>query len=507
MVSNDFDLVVIGGGINGVGIGRDAQGRGIRTLVVEKGDLGSGTSSASTKLIHGGLRYLETYEFKMVGEALSEREVIMRSAPHLVWPLRFVIPHTKEQRPYWLVRLGLLLYDVLGKRQLLPRSCGLNLQRHAAGLPLKDHIVRGFQYSDCWAQDAKLVAVNAMDLVQRGGAVRTRTKVERAVRVGPESHWSIMLVDTDTAETSNVTAKALVNAAGPWANVVDAQALGRNNATSLRLVRGSHIVVPRLYSGEHAYLLQNHDGRVIFVIPYEGEFSLIGTTDVEHDGGMDQIAISPDEVRYLCSAVNRYFQQQLSADDIVWTYAGVRPLVDDKSVGASQISRDYGFDLDGAIGKTAPLLTVLGGKLTAYRELGEAGVNRLSPFFPNAGEAWTKRAVLPGGDIGLDVEKAKREFAAKYNFLPLSLSQRLVQDYGSLADRIVNKASRLADLGQHFGQDVFEAELRYLCDHEFVRRAEDWLWRRSKMGLHLTAKTRAAVNDWFETNARRGNND
>jgi len=497
MTSAEFDLVVIGGGINGVGIGRDAQGRGLRTLVVEKDDLGSGTSSASTKLIHGGLRYLETYEFKMVGEALSEREVIMRSAPHLVWPLRFVIPHTPEQRPYWLVRLGLVLYDFLGKRKILPGSRGLDLRKEVAGDPLKDHLVRGLEYSDCWAQDAKLVALNAMDLVRRGGDVRTQTTVERAERIDDGKHWCVTLRDVVSGQTTQVTAKAVVNAAGPWADVVDGQVLGRNNATALRLVRGSHIIVPKLYDDDQAYLLQNHDGRVIFVIPYEGDFSLIGTTDVEHDDSADRVIISADEIGYLCAAVNRYFKKQLTGDDVVWTYAGVRPLVEQEGVDASKVSRDYDFELDGAPGGDAPLLTVLGGKLTAYRELSEDAIAKLLPFFDGIKDAWTRHAVLPGGDIGLDIDGAKRTFAARHPFLPTALAARLVQDYGGLADSIVNEATSLEGLGIHLGEQVYEAELRHLRDHEFVKRGEDWLWRRSKMGLHLSEETQKAVNAWF----------
>ena len=497
MTSAEYDLVVIGGGINGVGIGRDAQGRGIRTLVVEKDDLGSGTSSASTKLIHGGLRYLETYEFKMVGEALSEREVIMRSAPHLVWPLRFVIPHTPEQRPYWLVRLGLVLYDFLGKRKILPGSRGVNLRKEVAGKPLQDHLVRGFEYSDCWAQDAKLVALNAMDLVRRGGEVRTQTSVERADRVDNGQRWCVTLRDTATGQTSQVMARAVVNAAGPWADVVDGQVLGRNNPTALRLVRGSHIIVPKLYDEDQAYLLQNHDGRVIFVIPYEGDFSLIGTTDVEHDDSADRVMISHDEIQYLCAAVNRYFKKQLCGDDVVWTYAGVRPLVEQEGVDASKVSRDYDFELDGDPHGDAPLLTVLGGKLTAYRELSEDAIAKLLPFFQSARGPWTRQAVLPGGEVGLNIAQAKRDFAARYPFLPVTLANRLVQDYGALAEVMLQGATSLQDLGVHLGEQVYEAELRHLRDQEFVKRGEDWLWRRSKMGLHLSQETQKAVNAWF----------
>ena len=498
MSEKNYDLLVIGGGINGVGIARDAQGRGLKSMVVEKSDLGSGTSSASTKLIHGGLRYLETYEFRMVAEALSEREVIMKSAPHLVWPLRLVIPHAPGTRPFWMVRLGLYLYDFLGTRKLLPGSKGLDLRQGAKGAPLKDHYTRGFEYSDCWAQDAKLVALNAMDLVQRGGSVRTRTQVVDAKRVENETLWCVTLEDTTSGQREQVLAKALVNAAGPWADFVDSQVVGNNKPTKLRLVRGSHIITRKLYEGDHAYLLQNDDGRVIFVIPYEdGKFSLIGTTDVEHEGQADKVEISSAEIDYLCAAVNGQFNQQISPADVVWTYAGVRPLVEEDGKDASKVSRDYDFNVEGAPGGQAPLVTVLGGKLTAYRELSQDGVDKLEPFLPGMGPHWTRDAVLPGGDIGLDMTAAKQVFADKYSFLPRELGDRLVQSYGSLAYDIVGKSTTLADLGLHLGDQIYEVELSHLKEREFVREADDMLWRRSKLGLHLSEATINAIQAWF----------
>ena len=402
-----YDLAVIGGGVNGTGIARDAQGRGLKTLLIEAKDFASGTSSASTKLIHGGLRYLENYEFKMVGEALAEREVIMRAAPHIVWPLRFCLPHSPEQRPFMMIRAGLFLYDRLGKRELLPGSCGLSLRSGVEGAPLQDWVKRGFLYSDCWVQDARLVVLNAMDAEARGATVRTRTAVTKARRSEDGSQWILTLKAEDGGQMQ-IRSQALVNAAGPWAAQVDAQVMGANKPAQLRLVRGSHIVVRKAFEGDHAYIFQNTDGRILFAIPYEQDFTLIGTTDVEHTDDPRAVHCTADEQTYMLDAVNRYFRKTLSDADVVWTYAGVRPLLFEEGKAAAKVSRDYSFRLEskpgsqrgGGEGGQAPLLTIFGGKLTAYRELSEEAVDHFKPFFDLA-PSWTKGALLPGETSGL----------------------------------------------------------------------------------------------------------
>ena len=476
-----YDLAVIGGGVNGTGIARDAQGRGLKTLLVEAKDFASGTSSASTKLIHGGLRYLETYEFKMVGEALAEREVIMRAAPHIVWPLRFCLPHSPEQRPFLMIRAGLFLYDSLGKRELLPGSRGLSLRSGPEGAPLQDWVRRGFLYSDCWVQDARLVVLNAMDAEARGATVRTRTAVTKARRSDDGSHWALTLQAEDGAETE-IRARALVNAAGPWAAQVDAQVMGANKPAQLRLVRGSHVVVRKAFEGDHAYIFQNTDGRILFAIPYEQDFTLIGTTDVEHSDDPRAVHCTPEEQGYMLDAVNRYFDQQLSDDDVVWTYAGVRPLLYEEGKTASKVSRDYSFRLEGAPGGEAPLLTIFGGKLTAYRELSEEAVDHFKPFF-DLSPAWTRGALLPGGDIGLDFDAALASFRRAHPDLEPRVSWRLLRNYGSFAYDIASNR------GAHLGDGVWQGEIEHLRQREYARTLEDVLWRRSKLGLSVSDAT------------------
>jgi glycerol-3-phosphate dehydrogenase len=494
-----FDLLVVGGGVNGVGIARDAAGRGLSVLLVEQSDLASATSSASTKLIHGGLRYLEYYEFRLVREALQEREVLLAAAPHIIWPLRFVLPHESHLRPAWMIRLGLFLYDHLGGRHRLPASRGVDLRRDPVGSALKPALRRGFLYSDCWVQDARLVALNALDASERGAIVLTRTRCSEAVPGA--SLWQATLQDVDGRGTRKVAARALVNAAGPWAGSFLNEALGHNERPKLRLIKGSHIVVPRLYEGEHAFILQNADRRIVFAIPYEQRFTLIGTTDVPYDGDPARVAIGADEVDYLCGVINAHFVRQIAPSDVVWTYAGVRPLYDDSAASASAVTRDYVLELQADRG--APLLSVFGGKITTYRRLAEHALEKLGPFFPKAGPAWTAGAPLPGGDIADgDFARFLARLRSARPWLPEGLSLRYARAYGTRVDRLLGKAGSLADLGRHYGGDLYEAEVAYLVDQEWARSAEDILWRRSKLGLHISATTKAALADRFSTVAR-----
>jgi glycerol-3-phosphate dehydrogenase len=485
--------LVVGGGINGAGIARDAAGRGLSVVLVEKDDLASHTSRWSSKLIHGGLRYLEYYEFRLVREALIEREVLLRAAPHIVRPLTFVLPHSPEQRPAWLIRLGLLLYDHLGGRETLPASTSVDLAAPGPlGAPLKPWVKRGFTYSDCWVEDSRLVVLNAMDAAQRGAVIRTRTRCERAGRDG--RGWRAELVDA-AGRRSQVRARALVNAAGPWVSSFLGEALGVNSAKRVRLIKGSHIVVPRLYPGDHPYILQNDDKRIVFVIPFEGEFSLIGTTDVPYEGSPTAAAIDAEETAYLCRVVNRYFEREIAPADVVWSYAGVRPLYDDASGDASAVTRDYVFDLDAEAGR-APLLSIFGGKITTYRKLAEHALEKLQPVMGFARGPWTAGAALPGGDM------PRADFAAfltaarrEHPWVPDALLRRWARAYGTRLTAITGGASRLEDLGADLGGGLYEAEVGYLVDHEWARTAEDILWRRSRLGLHVGKGTVARLGE------------
>ena len=480
-MTEQFDLLVVGGGINGVGIARDAAGRGLSVCLCERDDLAAHTSSASTKLIHGGLRYLEQYEFALVGKALAEREVLLRVAPHIIWPLRFVLPHQSHLRPAWMIRLGLLLYDHLGRgRRTLPRSRRVSLKRHKSGLPLRDEFHIGFVYSDAWVQDARLVVLNAMDAMERGATIYTRTRCVSASR--DAQGWTAQL-ESAHGERSTIRAKALVNATGPWAvDFLDNVAkVGHDHA--LRLVKGSHIVVPRLFEHPYAYIFQQPDRRIVFAIPYEHDFTLIGTTDLDYRDDPSAPHISDDETRYLCDAVNRYFKRSITPADVVWSYSGVRPLLDDEAGNASEVTRDYLLELDQ---QSAPLLNVFGGKLTTYRKLAEEAMDRLAHVFPQASEAWTAEGhPLPGGERQ-DVNTLQRELQSAHPWLPETMAWRLVHSYGSRTMRILGQARSLQDLGEHFGADLYQAEVDYLRALEWALDATDVLWRRSKLGLRLT---------------------
>jgi glycerol-3-phosphate dehydrogenase len=495
-----YDLLIIGGGINGAGIARDAAGRGLSVLLVEQNDLASATSSASSKLIHGGLRYLEHYEFRLVRESLAEREVLLSIAPHIAWPLTFVLPHDSSLRPAWMIRAGLFLYDHLARRSRLPVSRRLDLTRDPAGRPLRPSFTRGFAYSDCWVDDSRLVVLNALDAKERGAAIRTRCRFEEARPEG--GIWSATL-HTRAGGSSPARARIIVNAAGPWVESVLRTGLDRAVPKNLRLVKGSHVVVPRLYDGAHAYILQHPDGRVVFVIPYEGSYTLIGTTDVLFDGDPGRVAISAAETEYLCEAVGRFLAKPVAANDVVWSYAGVRPLYDDTTANPSAVTRDYVFDIQAGEGRP-PVLSIFGGKITTYRRLAEHALEKLKPFLPNLEPAWTGRSPLPGGDLPQgDFDAFLADFSSTRPWLPPDLARRLARAYGTRAERVLDGARTLADLGDDLGAGLTEGEVRYLMEHEWAETAEDILWRRSKLGLHGGAALAERLSDWLGTADRK----
>lgn len=478
-ISEVYDLAVIGGGINGVGIAADAAGRGLSVFLCERDDLAQHTSSASSKLIHGGLRYLEHYEFRLVREALAEREVLLAKAPHIVRPMRFVLPHRPHLRPAWMIRAGLFLYDHLGKREKLPGSRGL---RFGVGSPLQAGISRGFEYSDCWVDDARLVVLNAMSAREHGAHIHSRTRCVSARR--SKGLWHIHLERADGTLLS-IRSRALVNAAGPWVARLLKDDLKQKSPYGIRLIQGSHIVVPQLYEGEHAYILQNEDRRIVFAIPYLGRFTLIGTTDREYQGDPAKVAITEEETRYLLDVVNQHFKKQISVDDILRTYSGVRPLCDDESDDPSAVTRDYTLALDAHPGE-APLLSVFGGKLTTYRKLAESALAQLAPFFPSMGGSWTATATLPGGESMDSQETLAEALCERFGWLPNSLARRWAGTYGSRVWKLLEGVANLTDLGEHLGGGLYTREVDYLCREEWAQDAEDILWRRTKQGLFMT---------------------
>ncbi|RVU36786.1 glycerol-3-phosphate dehydrogenase [Hwanghaeella grinnelliae] len=496
MIEQIYDIAIIGGGVNGCGIARDAAGRGLNVLLAEQRDLAIGTSSASTKLIHGGLRYLEHYEFGLVRESLKEREVLLSMVPHIAWPLRFVLPHHSGLRPAWLIRLGLFLYDHLGGRKILPGSRTLDLRKDDAGRPLRDSFTKAFEYSDCWVDDARLVALNAVDAADRGADILTRTSVTGAKREG--GVWAVTLHDETTGTDRTIRAKALVNAAGPWVAEVLSRSIGVNSKASVRLVKGSHIVIPRKYDHDRAYIFQNADGRIIFAIPYEQDFTLIGTTDVDFTEDPKDVRISDGEIAYLCEAASAYFADPIHPDDVVWTYSGVRPLYDDGASAAQTATRDFVLDLHARAGEAA-LLNIFGGKITTYRHLAEEALAKLKPYLPEMGRTWTAGAALPGGDFPVGSHPALIDgLRDTYPFLAPKTAARLVHAYGTRAASVLGDATSLEDLGQHFGADLYAREVAYLMAEEWAVDGDDLLWRRSKLGLRLTEEERRGVSDWMK---------
>jgi glycerol-3-phosphate dehydrogenase len=492
----DFDLAIIGGGINGAGIARDAAGRGLKVLLIEQNDLASGTSSASSKLIHGGLRYLEHGAFRLVRAALGEREVLLRMAPHLIRPLRFVLPVDAASRSPALLRLGLFVYDLLGRRTILPGTRTLDLITDAAGQPLKQHFHYGYEYSDCFADDARLVVLNAVDAAERGASIRTRTRCVRAERT---DIWRLVL--NRRGERSDVTARVLVNATGAWAETVIEDALRQPPPHRLRLDKGSHIVVRRLYNHDRAYILQAADGRVVFAIPFQRDFTLIGTTDRSFSGDPGAAVPTQEEIDYLCGVINSHFRASIVGADVVWAFAGVRALYDDGSRNPQDVGRNYVLALDRRSRK-APLLTVYGGKLTTFRRLAEDALARLGRFFPRAqriARPWTATAPLPGGNFNYDgLPLLFERVRHKWRFLADDHIRRLTSAYGTRVDAVLSKVSKAEDLGPRFGADLTAAEVRYLMAAEWALTADDVLWRRSKLGLRVTETDRTALEDFMK---------
>jgi len=499
----DFDLAIIGGGINGAGIARDAVGRGLSVLLIEQNDLASGTSSKSTKLIHGGLRYLEFHAFRLVREALIEREVLIGIAPHITRPLRFVLPHHAGLRPAWMLRLGLFLYDHLGGRKILPGTEAVDLTHHVVGQPLKREYRQGFIYSDGWVDDARLVVLNVVDAAERGAVIRTRTRLTRADRAG--ERWELVLNARGHRET--VTARALVNAAGPWVPDAAAHLLRQHSSPHVRLIKGSHIIVPRVFEHDHAYIFQNADNRIVFAIPYERDFTLIGTTDEDFKGDLAAPSASAAEINYLCGAVNMYFRKGVTPDQVVSAYSGVRQLYDDGARSAQNLTREYVLDLEGGRGE-APLLTVYGGKITTYRRLAEAALAKLAPAYRGVRGGlpgpWTANAPLPGGDFPHDgVPALATRARGLWPFLGEANATRMVRAYGTRLDRVLGEARDVASLGERFGEELTAREVRYLMRAEFAETADDVLWRRSKLGLRVGAEDGARLSRFMEASGDR----
>ncbi len=498
MSSFDCDLCVIGGGINGAGIARDAAGRGLSVVLLEQSDLAGATSSASSKLIHGGLRYLEYYEFQLVRDSLKERERLLCQAPHIIYPMEFVLPHEKGQRPYWMLRAGLFLYDHLAPRRKLPKSKCLSLQSCLYGAPLQSRFHKGFSYADCWVDDSRLVVLNALDAAQKGAKILTRTKSISIKEAG--GGWYIETQNQITGEVGALHSKMLVNAAGPWVReIIEEAGLETSSTPLVRLVKGSHIVVKRAFEGEHAYILQQPDKRIVFVLPYEGDYRLIGTTEENFTGNPADVQISQDEIKYLISAFNNAFENQISQKDVLWSYSGVRPLFDDGESDMRSVTRDYRIHIHKK--PRAPLISVFGGKITTYRILSRKVVNRLLRLVGEVPKAWTDSddVTLPGGDMtGADFAAFIEAQKKHYSWIPNKMLQRYARSYGTRMDFIIGDASSLEGLGLHFGNDLYEAEVKYLLQYEFAYTAQDILWRRSKLGLHVSDKTVANLEYFLQ---------
>lgn len=515
------DLFVIGGGINGCGIARDAVGRGLSVTLAEMNDLASATSSASTKLFHGGLRYLEFFEVRLVREALKERETLLKAMPHISWPMRFVLPYHKDmrfegdtptsrilnvvmpwmkgRRPAWLIRFGLFLYDNLGGRKILPGTTTVDLSTDPVGRPLQDRFAKAYEYSDCWIEDSRLVVLNAKDAARRGATILPRTRVTLAERI--DDIWQVTTQDQDSGETHVTRARMLVNAGGPWVEDIIRNTARINSSEGVRLVRGSHIVTRKLFDHDKCYFFQGEDGRIIFAIPYETDFTLIGTTDADHADASIAPECTPEEAEYLRSFASGYFKTPINADDIVWTYSGVRPLYDDGATSATAATRDYVLKVDQANG-AAPLLNIFGGKITTYRKLAEHALGKITPFFPKAGTDWTAGVSLPGGDFPVDgVDDLITAMRQSYPFLDAFWARRLVKAYGTDAAVLLGDAASVADLGESFAATLTEREIVWLMEHEFARTAEDVVWRRSRLGLRMTAADIDTLETWMK-NAR-----
>ena len=491
-----YDMAIIGGGINGCGIARDAAGRGVSVFLAEQNDLASGTSSASTKLIHGGLRYLEYYEFRLVREALHEREVLLNAAPHIIWPLRFILPHHKGLRPAWLIRLGLFLYDHIGGRKLLPGTSHVDLLTDIAGRPLKKQFRKGFEYSDCWVMDSRLVTLNGMDAAKKGAKICTRTQLLTATRI--DGLWKLKLLDKKSGKEFDIESKVLINASGPWLDELLTHITHSATREHIRMVKGSHIIVNKLFDHERAYIFQNEDGRIIFAIPYEDSFTLIGTTDQDFHGNPDEVSISEEETDYLCKAASEYFVTEITKDDVVGSFSGIRPLFDDGKSEAKAATRDYVLKLD-AEEKEAPLLSIYGGKITTYRKLAESVLDKVAPFLPDMDGEWTEQSTFPGGNFSPNnFEDEVQEFRDRLPFLTQKLATRLFRTYGTCVYEMTRKIQDENDLGTPFGHDLHRFEVDYLIDHEWAQCAEDILWRRTKLGLFLTTDQTQTLDEYIK---------
>ena len=492
MTSTEFDLIVVGGGINGAGIASDAAGRGLSVYLCEQNDFASATSSASSKLIHGGLRYLEHYEFRLVKEALKERETLLKNAPHLVKPMRFILPHRPHLRPAWMIRTGLFMYDQLGKRETLKKTKKIKFNGSS---PLHSDIEQGFEYADCWVDDARLVITNLIQAKNKGANINNQTRCIWAKQIG--SIWQCQMENTETGKQYLITAKALVNAAGPWVEKFIKESTASKSPYGIRLIKGSHIVVPKINQDNEAFILQNEDKRIVFVIPYLEDFSIIGTTDVEFEGNPSQVKISQEEINYLLKVSNDHFKQKLTETDIVWSYSGVRPLCNDESDSPSAITRDYTLAMSEL--NEAPLLSIFGGKITTYRKLAEAAMEKLSPHFLQMGEPWTHKASLPGGEF----PEGKSEFITtlknSHSWLDDKTINRYSDAYGTLCFIFLEKINSIEEMGEDFGHGLYKREVDYLVEHEWVRTAADLLWRRSKLGLFLSIKQQSHLNQYLKT--------
>lgn len=488
----DFDITIIGGGINGTAIARDAAGRGLRVLLVEQNDLSSGTSWTSSKLIHGGLRYLEQYAFKLVQEGLHERSILLKMAPHIIWPARFILPHHSGLRPAWLLRVGLFIYDMLAGKNLLPGARSVDLTKDEAGTPLQDRYRLAFEYSDCCVDDSRLVVLNAIDAANRGADIRTRTRFEKAERRNNEWHISL----NTKCQRSTITSRILINASGPWIEEVNTMMPPEIERSHVKQIKGSHIVVPRVFNHDKAYIFQNADGRIVFAIPYHTDFTLIGTTDVTVTGDPAKVAISEEEINYLCKLGSDYFKTPITKNSIVWSFAGIRALYDNRTLNEKDLSRDYLLQLDGNTTKPV-LLSVYGGKLTAARHLAEVALERLAPFI-NMGKPWTAHSSLPGGDFAWDgitdlIDQSRKQWP----FLTQTHATRLVRAYGTHISKIIGNAKTLADMGECFGADLTANEVRYLMKHEWAQTADDVLWLRSKLGLRFSSQQKENLSKFM----------
>ena len=495
-IPGQCDLLVIGGGVNGTGIAMDAAGRGLKVVLCEMNDLASATSSSSSKLIHGGLRYLEHYEFRLVREALAEREALLANAPHIMWPMRFRLPHQPHLRPAWMIRTGLFLYDHLAKRELLAGSRAISFGENS---PLKPDITKGFEYSDGWVDDARLVVLSARKAKQKGGVVLTRTRCIHTDR--KQDGWHAILEDTLAGHRRTINAKVIVNATGPWVSRIFGESLGMQAPKQIRMVKGSHIVVPRLNQDDEAYILQNEDDRIVFVIPYEDQFSLIGTTDVDFDGNPSEASISPEETDYLLAIVNQYFRRQLAPADVVWSYSGVRPLMDDEGGTAQSASRDYSYEVNDSDNQP-PLISVFGGKITTYRKLAEAVTDQVCRYFPGSGKSWTQKALLPGGDFG-DHAELEARLSVDFPWLGAAVIRRFTRSYGTDSYRILDRCQRPEDLGHWYTETLSQKEVDYLIFEEWSLTADDILWRRTKQGLFISDEQQRSLDMYICQTAPR----